>query len=176
MRLLTLVLLSSLFACSSGPSPAPAATANKLPLEDFKLPATNPLASEQNAIIDHAIAKGYDLTMGSSGYFFEILEPGEYGNLLPGDIVTAHYTGSYLDGTVFDKSKPGQPLRFTVGQLIDAWNFGLTHAKPGGSIRIIAPARLCYGAEGLVAQNGDVIVGANQALEFVISDIEIHEE
>lgn len=33
-----------------------------------------------------------------------------------GDIVKVHYTGTLNDGTVFDSSKAGSPLEFTIGE------------------------------------------------------------
>ena len=145
-------------------------------LIDFKLPPTTPIAREHNKLIDHAIINQYQVTLANDGYFYEVLEEGEYDNFQPGDIVTADYEVYYLDGTLVDKSKSGKPLRFKVGYLIDAWNFGGTNAKPGGSIRILSPSYLAYGDDGLVSPSGDTIVGANRSLEFVIKNLELHEE
>jgi len=40
---------------------------------------------------------------------------GEKTTVEKGDIVKVEYTGTLRDGTIFDKSKEGEPLKFTVG-------------------------------------------------------------
>ncbi len=187
LRLLLPLLL--LTACGGSEPDAPSAQTVAAPtlkdnlrpkkqarLIDFKLPPTSRIAIEHNALIDRAIINQYYVVLDNEGYFYETLKAGEYDNFQTGDIVTATYEAYYLDGTLVDKSKPGKPLRFVVGSLIDAWNLGITRAKPGGSIRILTPSRLAYGAEGLVSSNGDTIVGANRPLEFIIKNLELLEE
>lgn len=140
-------------------------------------PSDDRSGRQRNAIINRAIDQNYDVYAAPEGYFYEIIEAGEYGNLVEGDIVTAHYQGRFLDGSVFDDSrKRGQALRFRLGDLIPAWNLALQRIKPGGAIRIITPSDLAYGADGLVGPRGDSLVPAHTVLEFVIDEIEIFEE
>lgn len=183
--LLTGILLLTLSACS-GSSSAPATApekdaATKSAIEERLIselsPTTDRAGTERNAIINRAIDQNYDVYAAPEGYFYEVLDPGEFTPLLTGDIVSAHYRGSFLDGTEFDNSrKRGAPLQFHVGGLIEAWNLALLRAKPGGSIRILSPSALAYGAEGLVGPRGDTLVPAHTVLEFVIDDIQIYEE
>lgn len=140
-------------------------------------PTDDRAGRERNAIINRAIDQNYDVVAAPEGYFYEILEPGDYQNLVEGDIVEVHYRGNFLDGSEFDNSrKRSKKLHFFVGGLIPAWNLGLTRIKPGGSIRILSPSALAYGADGLVSPRGDTLVPAHTVLEFVIEDIEIFEE
>jgi FKBP-type peptidyl-prolyl cis-trans isomerase len=180
-----LLLAASLLACG-GASPAPAAapekdTATASAIEERLIAALAPsddLAGRQrNAIINRAIDQNYDVYVAPEGYFYEIVAPGEFGQLVEGDIVSVHYRGSFLDGAVFDDShKRGEPLRFTVGSLIPAWNLGLQKINPGGTIRILTPSALAYGADGLVNARGDTLVPANTVLEFLIDEITVYEE
>ena len=182
--LLALTILP-LIACSDA-SPAPASApekdaAVKSAIEERLVmelaPTDDRPGRERNAIINRAIDQNYDVVAAPEGYFYEILEPGEYDKLIEGDIVEAHYLGNFLDGTEFDNSrKRRKKLRFFVGGLIPAWNLGLTRVKPGGSIRILTPSALAYGADGLVGPRGDTLVPAHTVLEFVIDEIEIFEE
>ncbi|MEM9928933.1 MAG: FKBP-type peptidyl-prolyl cis-trans isomerase [Bacteroidota bacterium] len=140
-------------------------------------PSSDRAGSQRNAIINRAIDQNYDVFAAPEGYFYEILDAGEFTPLTEGDIVSAHYRGYFLDGSEFDNSrKRGTPLRFVLGQLIPAWNLALLRAKPGGSIRILSPSDLAYGADGLVSPRGDTLVPAHTVLEFIIEDIEIFEE
>ena len=183
VAVLLLVLAFALPACSD-PSPAPAAAPQNAELREAiesrlmgeLRPATDRAGRERNAIINRAIDQLYDLRAAPEGYFYELLAPGEYTTLTPGDIVEAHYAGRFLDGTEFDNSrKRGKKLRFYVGGLIEAWNLGLRRVKPGGAIRILTPSSLAYGADGLTGARGDTLVPAHTVLEFVIEDIEVME-
>lgn len=50
-----------------------------------------------------------------------------------GDTVEVHYTGSLDDGTVFDSSRDGDPLRFEVGsgQVIDGFDEAVKGMEEG---------------------------------------------
>lgn len=175
-----LLSLPLCWACG-GPAPAPAPVIDaelKAEIEARLIgelsPATDRAGRERNAIINRAIDQVYDVTAAPEGYFYQILDEGEFTKLNEGDIVSAHYRGNFLDGAEFDNSrKRGAPLRFYVGGLIPAWNLALLNARPGGSIRILTPSALAYGADGLVNPNGDTLVPAHAVLEFVIEDIEV---
>lgn len=128
---------------------------------------------ERNAIINRAIDQNFDVYAAPEGYFYEILEPGETVGFQEGDYVIAHYKGSFLDGKVFDSSRSrGEKLSFRIGDLIPAWNYGIQRIKNGGSIRLLVPSSLGYGAEGLVAPKGDTLVPAHTVLEFLIEEVE----
>jgi FKBP-type peptidyl-prolyl cis-trans isomerase len=176
----------ALLLCSSCTSPAPAAApeldaALKAQIEARLVRELSPTADregrQRNAIINRAIDQLYDVTAAPEGYFYQVLDAGAFMPLTEGDIVTAHYRGNFLDGMEFDNSrKREKPLRFRLGELIPAWNLALQKAKPGGSIRILSPSALAYGADGLLGPRGDTLVPAHTVLEFLIDDIRIYEE
>jgi FKBP-type peptidyl-prolyl cis-trans isomerase FkpA len=64
------------------------------------------------------------------------------------DIVTVHYTGTFVDGGVFDTSEGGEPATFPLGKLIPAWTLAIPRMGVGDTIEIAAPASLAYGAKG----------------------------
>lgn len=60
-----------------------------------------------------------------------------------------HYTGTLLDGTVFDSSVArGQPARFPVNGVIMGWQEGVMMMKVGGKATLIIPPELAYGDQG----------------------------
>lgn len=86
----------------------------------------------------------------SSGLMYEVLKEGA-GGASPsfGSQVTAHYTGSLTDGTVFDSSiERGEPLTFQIGQVIQGWNEALMTMTKGEKRLLIIPPDLGYGPQG----------------------------
>jgi len=66
-----------------------------------------------------------------------------------GDLLTTHYTGSLLDGTVFDSSRDrGTPFQFRLGfgEVIAGWDEAFATMRPGGRRILIIPPELAYGA------------------------------
>lgn len=64
-----------------------------------------------------------------------------------GDRVKVHYTGKLEDGTIFDSSRDGTPLEFTVGkaELIKGFDRGVIGMSAGESKTVKIPAEDAYG-------------------------------
>jgi len=66
-----------------------------------------------------------------------------------GDQVLVNYEGKLVDGTKFDSSYDrGQPVPFTLGEVIRGWNEGVQLMKPGEEYQFVIPGDLGYGAAG----------------------------
>src|SRR5476649_1186293 len=84
-----------------------------------------------------------------SGLRYEIVKTGEGAFPKANDTVVAHYTGTLLDGTVFDSSvQRGKPEEFALDQVIPGWTEGLQKVNKGGKIKLYVPANLGYGEYG----------------------------
>jgi peptidylprolyl isomerase len=72
-----------------------------------------------------------------------------------GDHVRVHYTGRLVDGQVFDSSRDGEPLEFTVGtgQVIPGFDEALRGMQVGDKKTVEIGAEDAYGPrrDGLVA-------------------------
>ena len=65
------------------------------------------------------------------------------------DVVTVHYEGSLVDGSVFDSSiQRGEPIDFPINGVIPGFSEGLRQLKVGGSAKIGIPSDLGYGDGG----------------------------
>ena len=64
-----------------------------------------------------------------------------------GDSVKVHYTGTLINGTVFDTSIGREPLEFTIGQgqLISGFEQAVIGMKVGESKTVNIPADQAYG-------------------------------
>ena len=86
-----------------------------------------------------------------------------------GDAVSAHYTGTLINGQKFDSSYDrGQPFSFILGggMVIKGWDFGLVGMKVGGKRKLRIPSSLAYGDKEV----GNGLIPANSTLLF---DIEL---
>jgi FKBP-type peptidyl-prolyl cis-trans isomerase len=83
------------------------------------------------------------------GLQYKVLKEGDGETPTPSSIVTVNYTGTLIDGTVFDSSiKRGKPAQFPVTGVIHGWTEALEKMKVGSQWELFIPADLAYGAEG----------------------------
>ncbi len=84
-----------------------------------------------------------------SGLMYKVEKQGSGASPVNGATVTVNYTGSFLDGTVFDSSvQAGKPVSFKIGQVIQGWNEALVTMKKGEKRLLVIPPELGYGARG----------------------------
>ncbi len=104
---------------------------------------------------------GAKLTKSGSGLEIVILEPGTGENFKKGEpALTSYYGVLKADGTMFDNSfDRGEPMPFTIGQLVPGFNEGMMMLKPGGKAVLFIPSALGYGARdaGKIPPNSDLV-------------------
>jgi len=86
-----------------------------------------------------------------SGLRYVVLKEGEGKKPERGTVVTAHYTGTLLDGRKFDSSVDrGKPFQFPVGtgRVIKGWDEAFLDMKKGEKRILILPPHLAYGSRG----------------------------
>ena len=84
------------------------------------------------------------------GIVKEVLREGEGSLPQQGDKITAHYTGTLLDGTKFDSSRDrGTEFKFELGGgVIAGWNQGFATMKKGERAILTCTAPYAYGDRG----------------------------
>lgn len=106
-----------------------------------------------------------------SGLQYQVITEGTGERPKATDRVKVHYTGTLLDGTVFDSSmERGEPATFGVGQVIKGWTEGLQIMPVGSKYIFWIPGDLAYGERG-AGQD----IGPNATLKFEVELLEIVE-
>ena len=90
---------------------------------------------------------GYVTT--ESGLRYKTVKEGTGASPKATDMVSVHYAGKLLDGTVFDSSfDRGEPTEFPLNRVIPGWTEGLQLMKEGGTTIFYIPSNLAYGEQG----------------------------
>lgn len=96
-----------------------------------------------------ANAQKDEVHVTDSGLQYEILIHGEGSQPVADSVVSTHYHGTLIDGTVFDSSvERGQPAEFPVNRVIPGWTEALQMMPVGSKWRLYIPQELAYGAQG----------------------------
>jgi FKBP-type peptidyl-prolyl cis-trans isomerase len=104
----------------------------------------------------------------SSGLQYIILEEGTGELPTMNDQVKVHYTGTLIDGTVFDNSKDrGEPVLFDLKRVIPGFREALLLMPEGSKWKIFIPEKLGYGA------NSQSPIPPFSTLIFELESIEI---
>lgn len=85
-----------------------------------------------------------------SGLVYQELTAGTGPQPGPTARVQVHYTGSFIDGEVFDSSvQKGQPIEMSLQQVFPGWAEGVQMMKVGGKAKLVIPPDLAYGDRGI---------------------------
>jgi len=84
-----------------------------------------------------------------SGLQYKVVTQGTGEIAEDGDNVTTHYTGTFIDGKIFDSSvQRGTPATFGVNQVIKGWTEALKLMPEGSKWELYIPFDLAYGPSG----------------------------
>ncbi len=115
-------------------------------------------------------AKREGVTVTASGLQYEVMTAGEGAKPLATDQVTVHYTGTTIEGKVFDSSvERGQPATFGLNQVIAGWTEGVQLMSVGAKYKFYIPYQLAYGERGAGAD-----IAPYAALIFEVELIKIN--
>ena len=107
-----------------------------------------------------------------SGLQYTVTEAGSGESPTKNSQVTVHYTGTLLNGKVFDSShKRGQPASFPVTGVIPGFSEALQLMKPGAKWKVFIPSELGYGPRGAGSA-----IGPNETLIFDLELISFEEK
>jgi FKBP-type peptidyl-prolyl cis-trans isomerase len=127
--------------------------------------AVSTLSAEANAAYLANFAKQKGVVVRPSGLMYRIKHSGYGKRPRPTDVVTVYYTGSLINGTVFDGTEENLPAQFKTNQLIPGWTEALMMMREGDQWHLVIPPNLAYGARGA----GDGLIPPDQALVFDVT-------
>lgn len=104
------------------------------------------------------------------GLQYKVLKSGNGATPTATSTVKVHYTGTLLDGKVFDSSEErGEPISFRVDGVIKGWQEVLQHMKVGDIWQVYIASSLAYGDNGAGA---DILPGAGLIFKIQLLGVE----
>lgn len=104
------------------------------------------IAENEKFLADNKQKPGINTT--ASGIQYEVIKMGTGEKPTAESTVKVHYTGSLIDGTVFDTSTGKDPLEFPLSGVIPGWTEAVQLMPVGSKFKVWLPAELAYGANG----------------------------
>jgi FKBP-type peptidyl-prolyl cis-trans isomerase len=138
-----------------------------------KMQAENAKAGEANKAKGEAFLaenkKKPGVMTTPSGLQYKVITEGKGKKPTKDNTVKVHYTGTLLDGTVFDSSvKRGEPIEFPLGGVIKGWTEGVQLMSIGSKYMFYIPSDLAYGPNGAGGA-----IGPNETLIFEVELLDI---
>ena len=113
--------------------------ANKTLFKDY-------IAENEKFLADNKLKAGVNVT--PSGIQYEVIKMGTGEKPTAESTVKVHYSGTLIDGTVFDSSVGKEPAEFPLSSVIPGWTEAVQLMPVGSKFRIWLPSELAYGANG----------------------------
>jgi FKBP-type peptidyl-prolyl cis-trans isomerase FklB len=111
-----------------------------------------------------------DVVALPSGLQYKVINTGSGPSPSLFDTVSIHYTGSFINGQVFDSSyQRGEPTVFPVNRVIQGWSEALQLMKAGDKWQLFIPSYLAYGEHGFGRE-----IGPNTTLIFEVECLAIN--
>lgn len=119
------------------------------------------------AFMDSIKANVKDIQVTPSGLAYQIIRKGNGDNIQPKQQGLINYVGRLVDGTVFDSSEPGKPIRLGPMNVIPGFSEALQLMNKGSKFIFYIPQDLAYGMQAPPA------LGPGQTLIFEIEVLDI---
>ncbi|NQT92301.1 MAG: FKBP-type peptidyl-prolyl cis-trans isomerase [Lentisphaerae bacterium] len=127
---------------------------------------------KDNAAFLAANKKKPGVVTTKSGLQYIVMRQGKGPKPKASDVVSVHYHGTVLDGTVFDSSvQTKQPYTTPVTRVVPGWIEGLQLMNVGSKYKLFLPGKLAYGPR----RRGPKI-GPNQLLVFEVELLSIQKK
>ena len=117
---------------------------------------------EDGAAFLEELDKDESVIKSPTGLRYTIISEGDGDHPTPTSTVKVEYTGTRINGEVFDSTKDrGEPVSIPLNHVVKGWTEGLQLVGEGGEIRLYIPPDLGYGNKvrpGRTIQPGDTLI------------------
>jgi len=142
------------------------------------------IASRANALREKLEIRGREMLQNmiqtegvialDTGVCVHVLEygpdgPGQGAYPTTGSVVVIHYHGTLSDGTVFDSTLGGEPVKFPLAQVIPGWRDGVLNMHVGETAMLGIPPEQAYGPDG--TPDGRIPGGSTLFFKIQLVDI-----
>jgi FKBP-type peptidyl-prolyl cis-trans isomerase FklB len=104
-----------------------------------------------------------------TGLQYKVVKEGTGKKPSKENTVKVHYTGTTIDGKVFDSSvERGEPIEFPLSGVIAGWTEGVQLMSIGSKYTFYIPSNLAYGEQG-----AGQAIGPNETLIFDVELLDI---
>lgn len=117
-------------------------------------------------------AEGADIQETESGLYYTIVEEGTGDKPGETSTVVVNYTGTHLNGEVFDSTDGREPATFNLAGVVPGFREGLMLLGKGGKAVLYIPGELAYGVNGQAGAG----IGPNEMLVFNVELLEVDPE
>lgn len=90
-----------------------------------------------------------EVKVTGSGLQYEVIKDAQGEKPQDNSIVRVNYTGTFLDGTLFDDSIEEGGIFIPLEVVLPGWSEGLMLMSIGSQYRLYIPSELAYGSEGI---------------------------
>lgn len=121
--------------------------------DDIEMRTLEMEMEELDSYLSDLVTRGFDIDTSDLGIYYIVNAEGEGPLAQAGDSLSLEYTGSLLDGQIFDASAYHYPdstwkFIFKENQLIPGFDDGISLMNKGAEIDMIIPSEFAYGAYG----------------------------
>ncbi len=136
-----------------------------------RMAATAEKEKDKGTKYQQTVAKEKGATKTANGAIVVPIKEGSGATPTPTDKVKVNYTGTLVDGKVFDstsKHNPPAPAEFPLNGVIPCWTEALQKMKVGGHAKVVCPPEIAYGERG-----SPPVIPGNATLTFDIELLDV---
>ena len=105
-------------------------------------------AADSTALLSFARTNGITPVKDTTGLYYQIITQGTGTTPSDNSVIFVTYTGTRMDGVIFDSTTNASKTGFQLGTLIPGWRIGLPKIQVGGHIKLLIPSAYGYGCQG----------------------------